>query len=80
MRVGIEDARPLAVEFTANSLVLRLADGRTIATPIAWYPRLASATPAQRVNVELSALGVHWPDLDEDLSVAGMLAGRPAVR
>jgi hypothetical protein len=53
----------------------RLKDGREIATPLEWYPTLMAATSEQRANVELSLSGIHWPDLDEDLSVAGMLRG-----
>ena len=52
-----------------------LRDGRLISTPLWWYPRLLSATPAQRNHVDLMLSGVHWPDLDEDLSVRGMLMG-----
>jgi hypothetical protein len=70
--VDIEDIRPISVSFTEASLIVDLADGRSIVTPLAWYPRLARATQQQRRNVELGRLGVHWPDLDEDLSTAGM--------
>jgi hypothetical protein len=53
-----------------------LADGRTVGVPLAWFPRLLNATPAQRQQVELSRLGLHWDDIDEDISIAGLLAGR----
>jgi hypothetical protein len=53
-----------------------LSDGRTIGVPLAWFPRLLRATPAQRERVELSRVGLHWEDIDEDISVAGLLAGR----
>ena len=66
---------PIAAEVTDAELVVRLADGRTIATPLVWYPTLLNATIEQRNRFLLSSSGVHWPDLDEDLSVAGMLAG-----
>ncbi len=66
---------PVAVDVTDEEIVVRLADGRTIATPLVWYPPLLQATPEQRRNVVLGAYGIHWPDIDEDLSVAGMLAG-----
>jgi hypothetical protein len=79
MVIDVEDLRPVSVSFTEVSLVVELADGRSIATPLAWYPRLAGATQEQRQNVELAPLGLHWPDLDEDLSIAGMLAGRRSV-
>jgi Protein of unknown function (DUF2442) len=66
---------PVAVDITDSDLVVQLADGRTIATPLVWYPLLLNATPDQRRNVVIGPVGIHWPDLDEDLSVAGMLAG-----
>ncbi|MDF3062078.1 MAG: hypothetical protein K0S06_2187 [Microvirga sp.] len=72
------DLRPASVEFTATELVVGLADGRRIATPLDWYPRLQRASAAERENYELSPLGIHWPDIDEDLSVAGMLTGQRA--
>ena len=72
------DLRPASVEFTATELVVTLADGRKIATPLDWYPRLQRASAAERENYELSPLGIHWPDIDEDLSVAGMLTGQRA--
>lgn len=53
-----------------------LDDGRTIGVPLAWFPRLLHATPKQREACELSRRGLHWEDLDEDISVAGLLAGR----
>jgi hypothetical protein len=70
------------VRFSADQLIVDLADGRTIAVPIAWYPRLMRATPEQRANWRLigSGEGVHWPDVDEDISVRGMLDGVPAAR
>ena len=70
----------VGVEFTATELIVSLDDGRHIATPLDWYPRLKSATPEQRAAFELSRAGVHWPGIDEDLSLAGMLAGNRAVR
>ena len=75
----VGDIRPVSVTFTADELVVSLADGRRIATPLAWYPRLRDANIAARENFELMAMGVHWPELDEDLGIAGMLRGRPAV-
>jgi hypothetical protein len=56
-----------------------LADGRKIATPLAWYPRLRDASPAVRTRFELMPMGIHWPELDEDLGIAGMLRGRPVA-
>jgi Protein of unknown function (DUF2442) len=57
-----------------------LADGRKIVTPLEWYPRLQQATAAQRANFEIMPMGIHWPEIDEDLSVAGMLRGQSAKR
>ncbi len=73
-------ARIRNVHCTDDSLVVDLLDGRIISVPLAWYPRLLHATPEQRENWELigAGFGIHWPDVDEDLSVAGLLAGAPA--
>ena len=79
LEIDIGDLRARAVEFTATELVVTLADGRRIATPLDWYPRLKRATAAERNNFEVMAMGIHWPDIDEDLSIAGMLKGRPAA-
>ena len=67
-----------AVRISDDSLGADLADGRTITVPLAWFPRLAHASPAERDNWRLIAggEGIHWPDLDEDISVASLLAGR----
>lgn len=69
----------VAARVTQTHLVVTLADGRDISTPLEWYPSLRSASPAARRNLKVSRLGVHWPDLDEDLSVEGMLQGRRAA-
>ncbi len=58
---------------------MTLADGRRIATPLAWYPRLQKATAGARAHYEIMSMGIHWPDIDEDLSIAEMLKGRAAV-
>lgn len=73
--------RAMDVRFADEQLVVDLRDGRTIATPIVWYPRLREATDEQRHNWQLigSGVGIHWPDVDEDLSVEGMLDGRRGV-
>ncbi|EGF32954.1 hypothetical protein IMCC9480_1565 [Oxalobacteraceae bacterium IMCC9480] len=55
---------------------LALSDGRTLGVPLAWFPRLLHATPEQRQQCELSVNGIHWEALDEDISIAGLLAGR----
>lgn len=65
-----------AVRFDEHTMWVDLTDGRTLGVPLAWSPRLLNATPAQRESVELSRIGLHWEELDEDISVAGLLAGR----
>lgn len=64
-----------AVTFSHDMLLVTLHDGRMIATPLAWYLSLSNATPEQPANYELGLSGIHWPELDEDLSIAGMLRG-----
>jgi hypothetical protein len=68
---------PKAVRFDDDTFWVSLSDGRTIAAPLAWFPRLLQASPEQRAQVELSKNGLHWDALDEDISVAGLLAGQP---
>jgi hypothetical protein len=80
LEIDVGDLRPRAVEFTADDLVVTLADGRKIATPLDWYPRLKRASSQQRANFEMMPMGIHWPDLDEDLGIAGMLKGRRVER
>lgn len=67
---------PLGVRFDADSFWVDLDDGRTLGVPLAWFPRLLHATPEQRAQVELSRSGLHWEEIDEDISIAGLLAGR----
>ena len=73
------EVNPLAerVEFTADELIVYLVDGRKVSVPITWYPRLAAADDKQRENWELlgDGQGIHWLDIDEDLSVSGILRG-----
>jgi hypothetical protein len=66
------------VEVTDDTLSVDLEDGRTVSVPIGWYPRLAHGTDAERSNFTISGAGygVHWPDLDEDIGVEGMLLGK----
>lgn len=68
------------VSVTDETLTVELADGRTLSVPLAWYPRLAHAQPEERNRWRLIGRGegIHWPDLDEDISVEGLLAGRPS--
>jgi len=78
--VARSDARITSVEVSEDLITARLVDGRIINVPITWSWRLAAATPAQRANYEIigDGQGVHWPDVDEDISAAGMLGGNPA--
>ena len=78
LELEVGDLRLRAVDFTATELVVTLADGRKIATPLDWYPRLKSASAVSRSHYEIMPLGIHWPDIEEDLSVAGMLKGQRA--
>ena len=66
---------PESVSFDEDSLTVALSDGRKISAPLAWFPRLLHATPEQLAQVELSRHGLHWDALNEDISVAGLLAG-----
>ena len=70
------------VHFTEDTLSVDLIDGRTITAPLAWYPRLLRATEKQRSNWQISGggYGIHWPEIDEDLSTEGLLRGAPAAR
>jgi hypothetical protein len=76
------DERIADVEITDELLSVRLMDGRIISVPLSWYPRLANASPAQRSNWRISGggYGLHWEDIDEDLSTEGLLRGAPAPR
>src|SRR5437868_1037667 len=69
-----------SVTVSDDALVVDLDDGRTLSVPLAWYPRLAHGTPTERGHWRLIGRGegIHWPDLDEDISVDGLLAGRPS--
>ena len=70
-----------AVECTEHEIIVALSDGRSLSVPIVWFPRLANATPAERADYELlgNGEGVHWTQVDEDISVSGLLAGEPSV-
>jgi hypothetical protein len=76
------DERVSNVAFASDSLCVSLMDGRTISVPLAWYPRLLHASEEQRKNWKIAGggYGIHWPDLDEDLSTEGLLRGAPAPR
>jgi hypothetical protein len=76
------DERVLDVKVTKDTLRVDLHDGRTIIVPLVWYPRLFNATAAQRKNWRVAGggYGIHWPDINEDLSTEGLLRGAPAPR
>ena len=68
-----------SVRFDEHTMWVDLTDGRTLGVPLAWFPRLLRATAQQRASVELSRVGLHWEGIDEDISIAGLLAGRGDV-
>jgi len=76
------DPRILEVRVTRDQIIAQLVDGRVISVPLAWSWRLSEASPAQRANFRIIGTGqaIHWPDVDEDISVEGMLHGTPAPR
>ncbi len=76
------DERVKNVEVTEDALAVALMDGRTIIVPLVWYPKLLDASEAQRKNWRIAGggYGIHWPDMDEDLSTEGLLRGAPAPR
>lgn len=79
MSISAIETHPVAqsVHFTDDDMIVSLMDGRTITIPLVWFPSLINATKSQRINYQLmgDGEGIHWPDLDEDLSVAGLLQG-----
>ena len=68
------------VKITARAFTVDLSDGRTLTVPLSWFPRLSNATPKERNNWRLigNGQGIHWEDIDEDISVEGLIAGRPS--
>ena len=76
------DIRIAGVRVSEDDLTVELFDGRTLSVPLAWYPRLANATPQARANVQIAGAGygLHWPDLDEDLSAEGLLRGARGIK
>lgn len=78
--VELEAARAMQVKMTGDSLLVDLIDGRSISVPLAWYPRLFHGKSKERNHWRLigQGEGVHWPDLDEDISVVSLLVGRPS--
>jgi len=78
--IELEIPCALDVQLSEDTLTVELSDGRRISVPIEWYPRLVYATPRERDHWRLIGRGegIHWPDLDEDISIEGLLAGRPS--
>ena len=80
--LSVQPERPRAqhLAIREDSLVVELTDGRTISVPLAWYPRLLHGNPKERSNWRLigAGEGIHWPELDEDLSIEGLIAGNPS--
>lgn len=74
----IEDSRPVEAFCDSEHLQVTLADDRAIRAPLWWYPRLRKASPEQRARVELMPMGIHWPEIDEDISIASILRGEKA--
>ncbi|MDM8011956.1 MAG: DUF2442 domain-containing protein [Parasphingorhabdus sp.] len=76
------DERGADLRCSDDSLIVDLMDGRTISVPLAWYPRLRGATTEQRAHWEIAGggYGIHWPEIDEDLSTEGLLRGAPALK
>jgi hypothetical protein len=81
LAVEIEIPYAVDVHSTEDTLTVDLSDGRTILVPLGWYPRLEHASPEERANWRLigKGHGIHWADIDEDISVEGLLAGKPSV-
>lgn len=79
--VTLTQPKIVSVTITDDTLSVDLEDGRTIAVPIGWYPRLAYGTPAERANVQISGAGygMHWSELDEDIGIEGLLLGRQST-
>jgi len=73
--------RAVSVEITDDTLSVELSDGRSLSVPLAWYPRLAHASPAERAEWRWIAggEGIHWPAIEEDIAIASLIAGRPSA-
>jgi hypothetical protein len=80
MSLANHASRAGSVRVTASDLIVGLIDGRTISAPLVWFPRLLDASPQQRARWQLlgNGVGIHWPEVDEDVSVEGLLRGVPA--
>jgi hypothetical protein len=78
LQIEVEDARPVDARCEAEHLTVTLADGRVLRAPLWWYPRLQNASASALRDIELMPMGVHWPRIDEDISVASILRGQKA--
>ncbi len=78
LQIEVEDASPIEAACDSKHLTVKLRDGRILQAPLWWYPRLRDASAAQRARIELMPLGIHWPDVDEDISIASILRGQKA--
>jgi len=78
LQIEVEDARPIDAHCDAEHLTVTLADGRVLRAPLWWYPRLQNAPSSALQEIELMPMGVHWPRIDEDISVASILRGQKA--
>ncbi len=78
LHIEIEDSRPVDAHCDDKSLHVTLADGRKLETPLWWYPRLLNAPLPARQHVEFMPMGIHWPEIDEDISIASILRGAKA--
>jgi len=75
-KIDLMTTSATSVRFDEHTMWVELTDGRTLGVPLAWFPRLLRATPVERNQVELSRVGLHWEAINEDISIAGLLAGR----
>ncbi len=78
LQIEIEDSRPVEAHCDDSFLHVSLADGRSVSTPLWWYPRLLKASESERNTIEFMPMGIHWPEIDEDISIASMLRGQRA--
>jgi hypothetical protein len=78
LQIEIEDSRPIKAHCDATHMHVSLADGRSLSAPLWWYPRLLAATDVQRNSIEFMPMGLHWPEIDEDISIASLLRGQKA--
>ena len=78
LEIQVEDAKPVAAHCDATDLHVVLADGRRLSAPLWWYPRLLGASIAERNVITLMRMGLHWPDIDDDVSITSILQGRRA--